>query len=234
MKKIAVVINARVHSTRVSCKLIRPFGDSTLLDIALNKLVKIEADEKYIAACEDDIISIYERYKDNVDLILREKESVKKGENPHLVSFAHYGKTKSKWIMVMNPCLPFTTVNTYNSAINYFKHEHNIKTATSVVKDNNMYFNSSFQPINLKDKDFISSRNTVPIYKMANVYHIIDRDYFLSNGKFWNYSTNNPKFILVDPFECFDIDTQKEFDFCNKLYNSVGMNYGKNNSRNRI
>ena len=218
MRKIAAVINARLQSTRVPKKVVRPFGDTTLLDIALKKLININADEKYLAACEDEILNIYEPYKQDIGLLPRKPESVKKGENPHMVSFGHYALTKSRWIMIINPCLPLTKIDMYDKSICMFKNNESIKTATSAIRDNNIYFDSDFQPINLKDKDFISSRNTRPVYKMANAYHIIDRDYFLSTGKFWNYSDNDPLFMEVDPFDCFDVDTEEEFNFCEKLY----------------
>lgn len=221
MRKIAAVINARLQSTRVPNKVIRPFGDTTLLDIALKKLIDINADEKYLAACEDDILKIYEPYKKDIDLLLRKPESVKKGENPHTVSFEHYSQTKSKWIFIINLCLPFTKVDMYNEAILKFKNDTSIRSATSAIKENNIYFDSEFQPINLRDKDFISSRNTYPIYKMANAYHIINRDYFFKTGKLWDYSDNNPLFIEVNNFDCLDVDTQSEFDFCEKLWTTL-------------
>ena len=218
MRKVAVVINARLQSTRVPRKLVKPFGDTTLLDIALKKLSSINADEKYLAACEDDILDIYKPYEKDIGLLFREQKSVVKGENPHSVSFAHYAKTKTKWIVIMNACLPFTKIDMYNKAINRFKKDESIQTATSAIKEYNMYFDERFQPINLKDRYFISSRNTTPIYKMANAYHIINRDLFLSTGNLWDYSEGNPLFMEVDPFDCLDVDTPTEFSFCEELY----------------
>ena len=47
MKTIAGIIHARKDSTRCPNKHLRPLGNTTLIDIALEKLSKLELNEKY-------------------------------------------------------------------------------------------------------------------------------------------------------------------------------------------
>ena len=99
MKTISIVINARVESSRVDRKMIRPFGGSTLLDVALSKLSKIEDINVYLAAAEDEIFSIHKKYN-NINLLKRSLESVSKGWKPHCVTFAHYNNIKTTHIFI--------------------------------------------------------------------------------------------------------------------------------------
>ena len=48
MKTIAGIIHARKQSTRCPNKHLRPLGNTTLIDIALDKLSKLDLDEKYL------------------------------------------------------------------------------------------------------------------------------------------------------------------------------------------
>lgn len=220
MREIAIVINARVSSTRMPQKLIRPFAHTTLIDIALYKLSQIPVQQKYLAAGDEEIISIYNKYSDNINLLLRKPDAVAKGEHSHTVSFAHYADIPTEYILIMNPCMPFTKISTYMNAIDHFKSNSDIQTMTSIISDHNIYFNHNNEIINLIDKNHISTRNTHPIKRMAHIVHIINKQTFLDTGHFWAYQTNDPFFFEVDKDECFDIDDESDFKICETLYAS--------------
>ena len=219
MTNIAVIINARLASTRLPKKLVKPFANTTLLDIALGKLSQIEANEKYLAAADDEIISIWDKYKDRVDLLERNYLSVLPGEHPHSISFEHYNSVKSSHIMIMNPCLPFTSVVTYQEAIVKFIDE-GIISMTSVVTVNGIYFDNVGAPVNIPDPQFISTRSVIPLRRMAHLFHIINRDRFCKEGKLWEYKINDPYFFEVDESESLDVDNALDFEICECLYKS--------------
>ena len=69
MKSISAVINARKGSTRVRNKLLRTFANTTLIEIALSKLNKMDFfDKRYLGVAEEEFKilkereSCYERY----------------------------------------------------------------------------------------------------------------------------------------------------------------------------
>ena len=107
MKSISIVINARVNSSRVERKLIRPFAGTTLLDIVLSKFCCVTNFPVYLAACEKEILDIYKKYSDKIFLLKRSEKSVKKGLNKHSITFEHYRDIPTKYIMSVNACCPF-------------------------------------------------------------------------------------------------------------------------------
>ena len=110
MKSVSVVVNARLGSTRVKNKLMRPFADSCLIEIALEKLNGMDFFEnRYLAAAEKPLIDLADKYK-NIDVLKRSHQSVIPGVNPQSVTFAHYLEIPSDYIFVFNPCLPMITV----------------------------------------------------------------------------------------------------------------------------
>ena len=149
MKTVAVIINARLASSRCPQKLIKPFCDTTLLDIALSKLAEIKVDEKYLAAGDKEIIDLYSKYSNRVGLLRRDADAVAPGEHPHSVSFRHYTVPNTSHVFIMNPCLPFVKKKTYQSAIDHFKSDDSIRTLTSVIEFKDIFFDESNQIITL-------------------------------------------------------------------------------------
>jgi spore coat polysaccharide biosynthesis protein SpsF (cytidylyltransferase family) len=60
-KSICLVINARTQSTRIPKKLVRDFGDTTLLDIALRRLLLMKEYPCFLAAIDEEIVDLYNK-----------------------------------------------------------------------------------------------------------------------------------------------------------------------------
>jgi len=195
MKEISIVINARVESTRMNKKLIRKFADTTLIDIALNNLYKIKnIKNKYIAAVEKNIIDKVLQYNKDIKILNRSIESVKSGSHKSFFkkTFGHYKDIPTKYIMILNPCFPFLEVLTIENALDFFKKNKQIKSMTSVITSENVFFNEYKEPINLHKKDNASTRWNKKIYEMAHMFHIFDKEYFVEKGFLWSYEKNDP------------------------------------------
>ena len=90
MKNISIVFNARVSSTRVPNKLLRPFANSSLFEIALEKLSKAKfVDNVYVGIGDEDLIEIAKKYPD-IKILRREKDAIKKGTHDQRITFRHY------------------------------------------------------------------------------------------------------------------------------------------------
>ena len=78
MKTLAVVMHARLESTRCPNKHLRDLGGgNTLIDIALQNISKLKnVEEKYLAVYEQEL---KDRVVDGVEILEREYDSVKKG-----------------------------------------------------------------------------------------------------------------------------------------------------------
>jgi CMP-N-acetylneuraminic acid synthetase len=223
---IAVIINARIKSTRVPNKLIRPFHDTTLIEIALRKLSKItNVQEKYLAAFDEEIINIYNQQELNdVKLLLRTPDSVARGNISHNIAFKHFNEVNSDYIMIFNPCHVFTDVQLYMNAIEYF-FSNNLISLTSVLENKNIYFNESFSAINLSLDKQISTQNQKNIYSMAHVFHIFNKNKFIQDGVLWDFKENDPCFMLVDKKSALDIDDELDFLISELLYKHEKTNF---------
>ena len=118
----------------------------------------------------------------------------------------------------MNPCHPFSCIQTYTDAIQYFQNNPHIETLTSVVNENNIFFDYKGNQINMIDPDRVSTKMVHPLKSMAHVFHIINRDRLFSTGKIWTYSENDPAFFEISKGESFDIDDLEDFKICEALY----------------
>ena len=216
-EKIGICINARISSSRCPRKLVRSFFDTTLIDIALDKLSKINAYEKCLAAGDEELFDIYEKYSDDIKLLKRLPDAVASGEHHHSVSFRHYNDMESDFILIMNPCLPFTSVKTYEEAIRFFE-SSDCKSLTSVLSFKDIFFNKDGDVITLPNVHHVSSTTADTLYKMAHIFHIIDKNYFMREGKVWSYEDSDPSLFEVPYKECFDVDNEEEFEFCRNLY----------------
>jgi CMP-N-acetylneuraminic acid synthetase len=217
MKSISIVTNARLQSTRVPQKLVRPFAGRSLLQIALDRLNAMDFFEhRYLAAAEEPIIRMADAYP-NVEVLRRKPEAVAKGVNPQSVTFAHYRDVPSDYIFVLNPCLPFVSVDTVRKAFDYFQSSSH-PSYTSVVKTGDWVFDSDGNPVTNTDRQNLTTNKNVQFYKAAHAFHIINRNFFATHGYHWEFTRNDPHLIEIPDHEYVDVDTEVEFSFAEFLY----------------
>jgi len=218
MRAVSIVINARLQSSRLPRKLIKPFAGSSLIEIALDKLARIQTSHKYLAAYDPEILDLYYPYSDRVSLLRRAPESVKKGMVPHTVAFKHFGDVPDDYILIMNPCHPFVDVSTYDQALEKFI-EGDCRTMTSVVCKHNIFFDYEHRVLNSSSDKEIQTHKQFPVYEMAHVFHIIDKQRFLNEGKMWEYGKDDPALFIVNKRTAMDVDDENDFNVCQQLFN---------------
>ena len=77
MRSISVVINARLQSTRVPQKLIKPFSGSPLIRIALDKLDKMDFFEhRFLGVADIELKNIAKDFK-NIEVLSRSQDAVR-------------------------------------------------------------------------------------------------------------------------------------------------------------
>jgi len=119
-KEISIIINARIQSGRLKNKLIRPFGETCLLRLALERLNQLTfAKHRFLCIAEEELIE-YSEALTNIDILWRKKESVSKGD-VGLTVFEHYQKVPTLWFMIMNPSHPFVSIESYRRAYEIFQ-----------------------------------------------------------------------------------------------------------------
>ncbi len=217
MKTISAVINARKGSTRVENKLLRPFYNSSLIEIALSKLNNMNFfDKRYLAVAEDEFKILLKNYK-NIELLPRDKNAVKKGVNPLTQTFAHYLNVPTDFVFVFNPCLPCIKINSIKKAFDYFQ-KTNYKSYTAVVKTGDWIFDSEGKPLTNNDPNNATTNKNMSFYKACHAFHIIDKQRFKDQKVLWDFKINDPHLIEIDYSDSADVDTIEEFLLAEKLY----------------
>jgi CMP-N-acetylneuraminic acid synthetase len=217
VKSISAVVNARIESTRVPRKLVRPFAGTTLLAIALSKLNQIDfAQHRYLAVADEELFDVLKPYP-NVELLKRDPSSVKKGVNPQHVTFAHYLRVPTDYVLVVNPCLPFLSVDTLRRAFSYFQ-DTDFPSYTSAVPTGDWVFDEEGNALTNSDPLNLTTNKNVRFFKAAHAFHIVDRRFFEAHGFHWTFRRHDPHLIEIPEGESVDVDTEVEFEVAEALY----------------
>ena len=216
MATISGLINARLRSTRLPQKLIRPFAGTTLIDIALEKLNQMDFFEhRYFGAAEDELTSRSSKFE-NIELLQREMASVEPGYNEHSVIYAHYEKIQSDYICWINPCHSLLSIDTLKRACDHVQETlHN--SYTSVIPTRNWIFSAEGESIT-NTSDIVSTNHSPVFFRVAHGFHIFRKDKFLEEYKPWTMTKNDPAIYEVPAGEAFDVDTPTDFKIAEMAY----------------
>jgi N-acylneuraminate cytidylyltransferase len=217
MKSISVVTNARLGSTRVPQKLIRPFADSSLLEIALSKLDKMDFfDHRFLAVAEKELVELGGKYP-NIEILERDGAAVKKGVNPLTITFEHYLRVPSDYIFVFNPCLPCIRIETIRKAFEYFQ-ATDYNSYTAVIPTGDWIFDSEGNALTNSDPRNATTNKDLSFLKGCHAFHIIKKEFFHDQKILWTFTPNDPHLVRIPEEEAVDVDTPAEFDLAEQIY----------------
>jgi len=220
MKSLAIVINARLESTRCPNKHIRPLGDTTLIDLCLGKVDGLaNVEEKYLAAYEPELINMLCGYN-TIAHLPRKYEAVKKGQVAYSIAFAHYKDVRADYIMTVNPCQPFVKRGVYQDAINWFKNG-SYDGCLSAIKERNFFFFEDGHAANFKRGDKLSSINGPAMLRCSHTFFIFRKDYFVKTGEIWSNSFGDPEPFVIPSEGLFDVDTEEDFKVAVGIYEKL-------------
>ena len=218
MASIGIVVNGRISSTRCPQKLIRPFGGTTLFDIAMSKLSELSQNLKvYTGIADKELIDIAVKYP-KVQILERSPEAVAPGYSDHKKVFAHFQHIDADYIMWLNPCHPLLSTHTILSAVDIAsKAQYN--SYTSVVPTTDWIFSDSGTPVTNKTPSMLSTAHCETYSKVAHAYHIINKNFFLKDYQYWSLTPNDPHLLPIPDIENFDVNTELEFTVAELAYN---------------
>jgi CMP-N-acetylneuraminic acid synthetase len=219
MKSLAAIIHARKTSTRCPNKHLRPFGNTTLIDIALENLSKLDVDEKYLAVYDQEL---KDKVIDGVQILHREYDSVAPGNCHHSVMYKHLEKVKSEFIVNYNPCQPFLQVDKLNHCIQVFK-ESKKKSMITVQKERNFFWDETGTPINFKPNDRLSTTAGPWVYSATHSLVFYEKNYMLSEWELFPNTKDNPFPLITDwsENEIVDVDTELDFKLAKALNSGI-------------
>ncbi|MSR78239.1 MAG: hypothetical protein EXS63_08475 [Candidatus Omnitrophica bacterium] len=222
MKQITIFINARLGSERVKEKMIRPFADSCLLEIALRKVLQCKAVDKesvYLGAYEERIKEIGRKV--GVKIYHRTLESTREPVTLDVVC-RYAWEIETEYFMNINACNPLLSVATIQRAIEYFQ-ANSCRSLFSVVKRKNFYFDHNSRIVNGFDGDekylrTLETKMVEPLYEAAHSIYIWKRDYLIKELGLWSFTQNDPYLFEIPSEEAFDIDYPWQFELAEQMY----------------
>ena len=217
MPNISVLINARTGSSRLPRKLVLPFAGTTLIDIALEKLNRMDFfAHRYFAAAEPEFTGRVKHHP-NVTLLERDADAVRPGYNDHRKVFAHYARVMSDYIFWLNPCHPLLSLDTIKRAVDRVL-DTRFNSYTSVIPTTDWIFNEAGEPITNTQAGMLSSAHSPTFYKVAHAFHVINKEFFLKEYQYWTLTPNDPALIEVPVAESADVNDEVEFKTAEYLY----------------
>jgi len=117
---VGIIVQARMGSTRVPGKMLRPFAGTTLVDILFDKLKSsrlIPLDNIYFSVYEDELKEAGRKHNIN---IFNRSEASAKGENSMKKIYEWYNKLPFKYVILISACNPLLKIETIDSFFSTF------------------------------------------------------------------------------------------------------------------
>jgi len=220
---VVFIIQARTQSTRVPNKMLKPFADSSLFEIAVNKILQsnlIPKENFYLSIMDQELIDIAEKY--NINYFIRSEESTQEPVTLQKV-FEWHNKLPFKHFVIINACNPLLKIETIDNFVKRFL-EVDSNGLFGVFEKKTFLFNKEGAMLNrfFGEDKYLATLETKFVetcYEAAHsLYAGSTED--VSNGIYMGTfkTPGNPNFFVMDEIECFDIDWPWQFEVAEKLY----------------
>ncbi len=217
MTTISALINARTKSSRLPRKLVLPFANSTLIDVALEKLDRmVFFEHRYFAVAEAELKEKAAGYS-NIEVLERDPDAVQPGYNDHRKVFAHYARVESDYIMWLNPCHPLLSLDTLRRAVDHVL-ETRLNSYTSVIPTTDWIFDEQGNPVTNTRAAMLSSAHSPRFFKVAHAFHVIRKEFFLKEFQYWTLTKSDPALIEIPIEESYDVNDALEFEVAQSAY----------------
>lgn len=211
--KITAVIPIRLGSERVKNKNLKIFGDTTLLELKIDNLLKVKnIDEIIVNTDSEEAIEIA---KSKGISFHRREDYYASSQCSNSEFLQHLGLVTKTEIFAYCPCTtPFIKPETIDKAIGIFLNNSSCDSLATVsnIKEF-LWLNSN--PINYERDKQPNSQSLPNILALNFGLNLINRDNLI---KYNNIVGVKPIFEIVDEIEGLDIDTPLDFFFAEQYY----------------
>jgi CMP-N-acetylneuraminic acid synthetase len=218
LKDVAIVVQARLGSTRVPGKMLRPFAGTTLVDILLNKLRQselIDPNQVYLSFYEEELKDVSVKYPFN--LFNRSKESANEESNLPVI-FEWWNKLEKKYVVMISACNPLLTIDTIDKFVFDFINSDK-EGAFAVFEKKTYYWDKNKNPItDWKGSSSMNTKFVEPVYEAAHCLYASRLD-IIGDGKWVDINSPwNTELVVMDELEAFDIDYEFQYKAAEQLY----------------
>ena len=218
-KNISLVIQARLGSQRVPGKMLKPFAETTLVDILLknvSNLKSIGPDQVYFCAYEDELLDVASKY--SINTIKRSKESSQE-EKDIKVLFEWYKQIPTSHLVMVSACNPLLQPETIDKFTQQYSTSDK-EGAISVYESNNYFWDKEGKMLNKWPEGF-TSMNTKFVEPTKIAAHCMygSRVDLIPKGSWVTGKIPyEVELITMPELESFDIDHQWQFKVAETLY----------------
>lgn len=216
---ICIVVQARLSSQRVPRKMIRPFAETTLVDILLEKLKNskiIPANNIILSANESELKQIANSH--GITVFNRSEKSAMSEGEPLSEIYEWHNKLPYKYVVLISACNPLLKIETIDKFISNFLNS-NKEGGFAVFEKKTYYWNKEGKSItDWGDLTIMNTKFVEPIYEAAHCLYASRLD-IIKDG-FWmdDNLPPNPELFVMDELETFDIDYEWQFNLGELLY----------------
>ena len=217
-KDVGLIVQARVASERCPKKMIREFGDTSLMDLILSKLQSsiIPNDNIFASVYDKELLDICKKYP--VNIFNRSKKSANSEGEAVTEIFEWWDKLPFKNIVMVNACCPFLKVSTIERFYKDYLRVPN-KGMFAVYKKKNYIWDTQgalLTPLS-------GCLNTKKLGQVKEAAHVLYAGNLGDMGKnIWMGDLAKPGDVYlwdkIEEKECLDIVHEWQFDMCETLY----------------
>ena len=198
--------------------MIRPFADTTLLDLALSKLTSLDLIPKsnlYLSAYEDEIKEVGNRH--GVNIYNRSYESAN-AEDLQTIKEWH-DKLPFKYVVTINSCTPLLKPETIKDFITSFIKSED-EGSFAVFEKKTYYWDKEGKIITdwPEGQRMFNTKFVDPIYEAAHALYASRLDIIKKGFYITDKLPVEPPLFIMDELEAFDIDYDYQFRVAEQLY----------------
>tara|TARA_B100000902_G_scaffold22683_1_gene27424 strand:+ start:663 stop:1361 length:699 start_codon:yes stop_codon:yes gene_type:complete len=218
---IAFIVQARLNSQRVPQKMIKPFSDTNLFGLILDKLLSSEVipSENIIASVHEDELFEEANTKRNIRTFKRSYDSAN-NDNDLKKIYEWHNKLPHKYCILISGCNPLLSVSTIDAFVRKFV-EQEEENLFAVFEKKTYYWNKEGALITPwpKDQTIMNTKAVDPVYEAAHTLYASRMD-LIKDYKFMGDFTKEGgiKLFVMDELEAFDIDEPWQFEVGEILY----------------
>ncbi len=212
--EVAVFLNVRMQSRRCPGKMLRPFADSTLLDICLEKIERLAWPRTWFGAWEEALLERAARYP-RLTVYRRSRESALADSDPQRI-FEILTAIDTPYVMWVNPCAPMLSVESLVAGLDCFL-SGDAPSLTAVRALGGWFYSADGRLLNDTGGN-VDTMLSTPILQVTHAFHVYDRRRMVAEGRPWPNAVGDPHLFRIPEAEAHDIDTEDEFETVEYLY----------------
>lgn len=220
--KSIALIAVKENSDRVPNKNIRPFSNTSLLELKIEQIIKSQSVQKIIVSSESEtIMNIVKKYD---DVIFHKRDPYYSTNDVPMSEVYTYlaSEVDSELIMWVPVTNPLAGPQIYKEAMEKYKElESGFDSLLSCIEVKD-YLIKNEKPINFTRVPWMKSQNLSGVKALSFVVNILKRNDMIKWGSLVGLK---PLYITLDSEISIDIDFQSDFDYCEYLFRKNPQRY---------